>query len=399
MGLFIRRYHGKNNLTNIARLSVVCFLSYIGIALGDTLWALKLEEIFESVTTISFFAAGLSVISFLAYFLFIPLIQRKSKTSIFLSSLLVIAFCYILFGLVKNVYVFSAIAIISVVSIALKITSFGIIIKDKSNPKLLSRNEGLIWSFMNLAWVFGPLMAGFISNYYGMDFVFILAGICMLLTLLSFKSFNIIVINTKKKVDENIFKNFIDFFKDKKRRDAYVLGGAVNFWMVLLYFYMPLIIIQKGLHDQHVGYFLFLVALPLIFLEYKMSSLAGKIGFKKIFRWAFLFMALIAITCFFIESIWIIFALLTLASIGQSMIEPTTEAYFFDVLKSKSEEDRFYGPYNTTIDTNHFLGKVLAGIVLLFFPIQSVFILFGVIMFLYFLYSFRIKDFIENPNK
>ncbi len=398
MGLLIRRYQGRSNLTMVARLALVCFLSYIGIAFVDTIWAVYLESIFHSLTFISFFSAGLSAISFFAYFFFIPLIERRSKTALFLVSLFLISLCYFLFGFIRNPFVFSIIAVLVTITTTLKITAFGIIIKDKSNPRLLSRNEGLIWTFMNLAWVFGPLVAGLIADYYGINFVFILGGIFVLLSLFSFRLFNIIVVNKKKKIDKDLVRNFLDFFKDKKRVDAFVLGGAVNFWMILIYFYMPLIIILEGLADRHIGYFLFLVALPLILLEYKMSSIAGRVGFKKIFKIAFLLMALIAFSCFFIDNIWIIFGLLTLASVGNAMIEPTTEAYFFDILKSKSEEVRFYGPYNTTIEVNHFIGKVLSGIVLLFFPIKMIFVLFGTIMLFYFMYSFKIKDHIESSK-
>jgi len=43
-------------------------------------------------------------------------------------------------------------------------------------------------------------------------------------------------------------------------------------------------------------------------------------------------------------------ALLVLASIGIPMLEPTSEAYFFDILKG-DEEYRFYAPYNATSPT------------------------------------------------
>jgi len=86
--------------------------------------------------------------------------------------------------------------------------------------------------------------------------------------------------------------------------------------------------------------------------------------------------------------------LLILSSIGLAMLESTTEAYFFDVLKGRGIY-RYYGPYNTTIDLNHFVGRLLSATLLLFLPFKFVFLFFSFFMFLFFLISFRIKDVVE----
>ena len=131
--------------------------------------------------------------------------------------------------------------------------------------------------------------------------------------------------------------------------------------------------------------------------EFHFSKLAGKIGFKKIFKIGFLIPALLVIICFFINNIYIILGLLVLASIGLAMLEPTTEAYFFDTIKNK-DECRFYGPYNTTVEVNDFLGKILSATLLIFLPFKYIFLLFGAFMLFFVFISFKIKDIVENKK-
>ena len=94
----------------------------------------------------------------------------------------------------------------------------------------------------------------------------------------------------------------------------------------------------------------------------------------------------------------VIFGLIALASFGMAMLEPTTEAYFFDLLKKKGDESRFYGPYNTTIDVNHFIGKISASLLLLFLPFNYLFLMFGIFMLVLFILSFKTKNIIEDKR-
>lgn len=251
-----------------------------------------------------------------------------------------------------------------------------------------------MYTFANIAWLIGPLIAGFVSEVLGINFVFFLASFFILTALLLFKIFHIKDNKIKKTLDTNFSKNFIDFFKSRERVLAYILGGGVNFWWSLIYLFIPLLII-KSLHVSWVGYFLFAIAAPLVTTQYYFSKLAGKIGFKKIFKIGFLIPSVFVLFCFFTSNIYLIMLFLVLASFGLAMLESTTEAYFFDVLKGK-QDLRFYGPYNTTIDVNHFIARIISSFIFIFLPFKFIFLFYGLAMFGFFLLSFKIKDVIEN---
>ncbi len=397
MGTIFRRQKDTFGLTNIGKLSIIGFIVSIASAFVSTIWAVYMDSFLQSIVLVGFISAGLTLVSFFSYFIFIPVIEKIDKTKIYFFTLLLFAITYFLFSINTKFYVFITLAVIITILATLRVTSFGIIVKDKSGDKHLSRNEGLIYAFLNVAWVIGPLLAGYLSDKFGVNLIFILSAIFILISATLFKISKIKNPHIMKNIDGNLIKNFIDFFKDKKRIKSYLLGGGVNLWWTLIYVFIPLYIIRSGLDIIWVGYFLFAIAVPLMICEFYFSKLAGKIGFKKVFKIGFLIPAILVIICFFITNVYIVLGLLSLASIGLAMVEPTTEAYFFDII-NKKDECRFYGPYNTTTEVNDFIGKILSATLLIFLPFKFVFLLFGIFMLFFVFLSTKIKDVIENKK-
>ncbi|MFH0711732.1 MAG: MFS transporter [archaeon] len=397
MSFILRRQKGMV-FTRMARLAIVLFILSIAFSFIDTIWAVYLDSFVHSASIVGFVSSFLTLVSFVSFFFITTLIEKSSKTKLFLLSLFLFFISYLLFAINTNFYVVVVLAVVVTVLHTLRITSFGILVKEDSGRTQLSRNEGLMYTFMNLAWVVGPLIAGFISDKYGINLIFVLAAIFVLTSILFFKVSKIRDPGIKEREHPNVLRNFKDFFKDKERRLAYILGGGVNFWWSLIYLFIPVFIVESGFHIKWVGYFLFAIAIPLILFSYYFSKLAGKVGFKKVFRIGFLIPCLMAFICFFVGNIYLILLALVFASIGLAMLESTTESYFFDVLKGK-EELRFYGPYNTAIDVNHFVSRLFSSVLLLLLPFKFIFLFYGLAMFVFFLLSFRVKNIVEKNRK
>ncbi|MCR4284781.1 MAG: MFS transporter [archaeon] len=398
MGILMRLRGGRRNLTVIGRLAIVLFIIALSSAYLDTIWAVYLDSFLKDASLVGFVSAVLTIISFISYFLIIPLIEKHDKAKIYLISLFLSMIFYILFSINENFFLFILLAALLTIMYTLRISSLGIIIRDNSKNKEVSSNEGLLYTFGSVAWLIGPLIAGYVASMYGIPKVFLLAAVFIFIGLILFKSSNIKDPKGKERIDSNMLKNFLDFFKDKKRAHAYILGGGVNLWWTFIYLFIPLMIIRSGLGDLWIGYFLFAVAIPLIALDYIFAKSASKKGFKSLFQTGYLIVSIISFICFFVPNIYVILSLLVLASIGMAMVEPTTEAYFFDILKGK-EKYRFYSPYNTTIDVAGFIGKLSAAILLIFLPFKYLFILFAVFMFLLFLTASKVKKVIESNRK
>lgn len=400
MGLFVHRHRKSFYSTPIAKLSIVSMIVALSSAMIDSIWAIYLDSFIHSEVGVGIISAVLTLVSIISYFVFIPLIQKSSKTKLFSNSLVLFSSMYLLFALISDFFIFILLAITVTLLYVLRMTSFGIIVKDASPEKELVKNEGMVYTFFNLAWVLGPLLAGFLLAKFGETtgtaFIFVCSSLLIIVAFFIFKIANIKNNNVVKKPNKKVWKTFVEFFKQRDRVLAYILGGGVYLWFCFIYLFVPLHMVRQGLPDAYVGYFLFAAAIPFILFEYYFSKKACKIGFKKIFKAGFLLVALCSFACFFITNIYLILGLLVVASIGISMIEPVAEAYFFDILCTKKEELKFYSPYTTTVDAYHFLGRVSATVVLLFLPFKFLFLLFGSFMFILFLISHKIKNVIES---
>ncbi|MBU0760832.1 MAG: MFS transporter [Nanoarchaeota archaeon] len=398
MAMLFRKDKGAPCLTRIARLSVVGLIVALSAALINTIWAVYLDSFLHSEVYVGLLSACFTILAFISYFVFIPVVEKRDKAKIFFYSLLSLIVFFLLFSITTNFYLFLILAFALIPFSTLKLTSYGLLIRDASPQKKLSRNEGLVYTSQNIAFVVGPLIAGYVAAQFGVGKIFIIAAVCLLSGALVFKFSKIPGKQGKKKIDYKVVKNFIDFFKNKDRVIAYILGGGISIWWILIYLFIPLRIIRSGLSELWIGYFLFAVAVPLIFLEYIFSNWACKHGFRKIFKLAHLCLAVVALICFFLTDIYAILFMLVLASVPMAMLEPTTEAYFFDILKGK-ERYRFYGPYNTAIDAGSLTGKLVASAVLILLPFKFVFLAFSMLMFLLYLLSFKTKKVVESKRK
>ncbi|MBT96864.1 MAG: MFS transporter [Candidatus Pacearchaeota archaeon] len=388
----------RRHLPLVNKLGIISLLSTIGLAAITTIWAVYLNSFLHNASYVGFLTAFFIIIGSLSYIFFIPIIEKKNKIKLYFNILALFTISYLLFGLFTNLYSVIILGIIVSILASLGITCSGIIVRDKTRDSSVSKNEGIISTSRNIAFLLGPIIAGFIANRYGITNVFFFAAITMFISLNLLKLMEIKDNRVKKRVDKSSIKVFIDFFRKRERTLSYITSGGITFWWALVYTYIPIYILNNGLGKEVIGYFLAIVTIPLILTEYSFGRLAGKIGFRKIFVLGYLTIGFFTLLAFFFSNIYVILALLVLASFGAGMLEPTTEAYFFDII-TKEQRDKFYGPYNTTINLNAFMGRIFAAIFLLFLPFKFIFILFGVIMFLFAIVSSRNKEIIESKRK
>ncbi len=375
-------------------ISAISILTGLSASFIDTIWALYIESFVHSAFLVGLLSSLITAVSFISYFFVIPLVEKRDRVKLYSFSLIVSVLAYVLFSINSHLILFILIALPLTFFSSLRITSFGIIVKDFSKRKNLVKNEGILYSIENIAWVIGPLIAGYILSILGFSSVFLISAIILFSAFLIIRMSKMKDSEIKKKIDGSFTKNFFDFFKSKDRVFAYLLSGGVSVWWGLIYIFIPVYIIERGFSELLVGYFLFAIAIPLVLTEYYFSNLASRKGFKKIFRRGYFIVGIFSIACFFFSNIYIILGFLVLASFGMAMLESTTEAYFFDILKS-NQHLHFYGPFNTADNSLSFISKIIASGVLFLLPFEFLFILFGCFMFFYSVLTFFIKDSIE----
>ena len=274
---------------------------------------------------------------------------------------------------------------------AVRGSTLGLLVRSNSSKKSISKNEGYVFAFNNISFLIGPLIATLLLLVLKVRNIFLVAALIILASTFMLKSSKINPGKKSKTIDSNFLKNFISFFKDKERVKAYLLASGVSFWWSVTYIYMPLLIITK-LPDYWIGIFLGAITVPLILFEYMFGKIAVKKGYKKLFFIGFIIPSLMALLGFlFFNNIYIVMASLFLASIGLAMSESNSEAYFFKI--SKDEDDqRFYSPFKTSVDTGHIIGQFIPSIILMLLSFKFIFLFFALGTFVLALLALSIKE-------
>jgi len=386
-----RKHSGLLVSRGIFVLAFVNLFSALAIASVSSIWSIYIDSFIQNHTITGLIAAGLTFVSFISYFLFIPLVQKTRKTQLFVYTLILLCISYLLFFFNQSFGFFLIIAILITSLYTIRVSVFGILVRNKSKKKELPGNEGFIYIFLNLGWVIGPFVAGYLANYFGLNSVFLFAFFICFAALMIFSLSKMRDNTINKKINDDFFSNFFCFFSDKKRRTAYLFRGGTFIWWTLIYVFMPLYIIQNGLNEIWVGYFLFAVAIPLITSEYVFSRMTKFYGYRKIFMTGFFIAFVFAISAFFSNNIYITLLLLIFAAFGIAMLEPTTESYFLE-LSDKKNLSRFYGPFNTSVDVMQFFGRISASLLLFVLPFEYLFLLFGLYMALMFIFAYKYKS-------
>lgn len=386
------------NLKPISKLGIINLLTSMGLAAAVTIWTVYLESFLHNPSYVGFLTSFFTIVSLLFFFFLIPFIEKHSKTKLYLLAVAVYVISYFIFSFFSSIYLIFIFGTIIAIAASLRISCFGVIVREKVGERKVSESEGLIYTTMNIAWLIGPLVAGFMANKYSNDVVFLFSAIIMTLSIIAFSLFRIKSKKVIKKPDRKIFKIAQEFFSNKNRIFVYLLEAGITFWWALIYVYMPIYVIENNLGDIALGIFLAAIVVPLIGLEYYFGKLTARTGFKKMFSLGYFILAVSAILCFIMNNHYVVLSILVLASVGAAMIEPSAEAYFFDIV-SKRQREKFYGPYNTGIEVGSFFATGVSAVILLFLPFKFIFIFFGIITALLALLSLRIKNVVENMRR
>jgi MFS family permease len=391
--------HRKHRLLKVSKeLTIVRFFLAIALACIDTIWSLYMDSFGLSDSTIGFISSALVVISLLASVFIIPFLQKYNENNFMLFTLISTSLCYALIYFFDNLGFFIFMAITLTIISVMRINCFNIIFRDNTTNKDLNKEEGFLYTILNVGWLVGPLIAGFIIVTLNIKSVFLASSLFIIISSILFYLLHLKEAK-KKKCDDiqfNFFTNLNRFIKRKDLRTPYLIQFGIEVWWALIYIYVPLFIIQQGLSEAVVGYFLSFLVIPLVLFEYTAGKLSQKHGFKIFFVIAFFGLALCSLIAFFCKNIIIQLVSLGIACFFMAFLEPLQDSFFFKHVK-KNEEEKFYPIFSTAFHTGSFLGKIVIACVLLFLPYNFSYLAMSILMITIGIICLKIKkDFKEK---
>ncbi|MBI5077990.1 MAG: MFS transporter [Candidatus Yonathbacteria bacterium] len=254
--------------------------------------------------------------------------------------------------------------------------------------------RGLFMTVLNTAFVVAPFLAGLMLSDHDFWKIYLAGAILMAM------SFIVIAKNFKNYIDPAyvvpLFKETLSVIKE-----SHDIHSIIYAHFLLAFFYSWMVIYVPLYLNQHIGISMNeilgiitpIALLPFVLFEVILGKIADtKLGEKEILTLGFVIMALSAASLSFVTtaSVAVWTALLFITRTGASMVEVTTESYFF---KQVNAGDTHLITFMRTMRAvAGILGPLVGFVLLSYLDFNYLFLVLGIIMLTALPYSLTIKD-------
>lgn len=383
----------KNTGANLSLLFFLGFILAVSTALPAYIQSNFLKQ-FVNLNILSLFFILANAGTILAILAFPRLIKKVSNY--FLTKITLLVYGVSLLGLTLADTPAAALLgiILYTISSNLLWINMDILVESFSVNSLTGRIRAYYFTFINLGWIFSPLLSAYLISIgeYTMTF-FVSAALIVpvfIIFYLQRKNLKDRVKYSKEKLNAVIKK----MWNNKNLRGIFFLALLLNLFFSSAVVYIPIYLHEiLGMPWQILGPIFSLMLVPFILVEIPAGIIADKyLGEKELLFAGF---AIITGSLFLFYSIttptiWLWAVVLFFSRIGAALVESMREAYFFKMVDAKDIEH--INIFRATGPLGYILGAGLAILTLLFLPLQYLFLILAVIMLSSFFFIFSLKD-------
>ena len=260
----------------------------------------------------------------------------------------------------------------------------------------VGETRGSLLTIVNLAWVFSPLLSGFVISKMSYQGMYLIAA---MFTLPSF----FLVSPWLKRFEDpayqrvRIKETLKKIAAEKNLKKIYSSEFLLRFFYSWMIIYMPIYLHEfLGFDWKEIGIIFTAMLVPFVILDYPLGKLSDKIGEKKMLAIGFTIISLSTISIFFISSTdLVIWALIMFATrVGAATVEIMNESYFFK--KIRAQDAGLISFFRNLFPLSLVISPLLATILLFFLPYKFLFFISGVILFYGIYLSFTIREIIHQ---
>lgn len=353
-------------------------------------------EGFISPTLIGLLFAGGALLALILTFIY-PYILKKIGNfhTLIIFSLLLIASLF-LTGLGLNPEITIASFIIFLGISPLIYINIDILLETKigDNEGVTGSRRGLILTLMSFAAFISPLFMGYIigsdNNLAETYFVAGVVGIFLLILVLA-------KLNCFQDPEYEAikFRGFLTpWFKDRDLSTVLTTQFLLQFFYTWAIIYFPLFLATEiGFSWQEISYILAAGLSAFVIFEYPIGIVADRyIGEKEMMALGFVILAIASSSFAYLKEpeILVFMGLMFFSRIGASLVEVTTESYFFK--KIKGHDSNLISLFRITRPLANLIGALAGVATLLFIPFNLLFVVLGFIMALGAFITLRLRD-------
>ena len=274
--------------------------------------------------------------------------------------------------------------------------SLDIFLESYSKNSNTGKIRGTYLTLANLAWIFSPVIAGFIlanGEYWKVYLVSLMFLIPILL---------ILIINLRGFKDSAyqatpVLKTFQRVWKNKNIRNIFSASFLLSFFYSWMTIYTPLYLYKYANFSwTQIGIIFGIMLLPFVFIQFPLGKIADeKIGEKEILSLGFVVIAISTFSLFFIplnSSMWLWACLLFITRIGAASVEVMCDTYFFK--KVNNLDTNIISFFRMARPLAYILGPLFASLCLLIMGAREgqLFLILGIILLCGLFFSLNIKD-------
>ncbi|MEK7589821.1 MAG: MFS transporter [Patescibacteria group bacterium] len=253
--------------------------------------------------------------------------------------------------------------------------------------------RAILLTIINLALILSILLVGFILKDDEFWKVYLMSAVILIPFLL------IILIKFRKLKDpiyesHKILTTVKKVWKSKAIRNIFISQLFLKFFYSWMVVYMPIYLHEYvGFDWPTISIIFTIMLLPFILFEIPAGLLADKwCGEKELLSSGFIIIALFTMVIPFISipSFIIWTAVLFVTRVGASIVEITTESYFFKHVQGDNADIISF--FRMTHPFAYIAGPIIAIIALQLLPFQYIFLALGIIMFFGIYYALALED-------
>ena len=369
-------------MNKINRMYVLSFLFSLHIALSayvNSTFLLKI--ISEKYVGILYTIASLVTLVLLTKS--VNLLKHFGNRNFVLISLLVNMVSLVGMIVSKNAYIIATSFIALIATNTLVFLSIDIFIEHFGNPLTIGKTRGLYLMIINLAWMLCPLVTSFLitkeGGYVSIYIISFITTIIMTIGLLfSVRNFE------DRSYTKTPFLQTYKFLKENHHMLAItMINFILQFFFALMVVYMPIYLYEHiGFNWSQIGIIFTIMLTPFVIFGLPIGALIDNCKMKKrtLLYIGIIIMSLSTLSISFIVStsvaLWAFIMFMT--RMGASIIETTSEVYFFTHVK---EEDTYLlSIFRDMSPVSYIIAPLISTLIFIVLPLKFLFAILGVII-------------------
>lgn len=307
--------------------------------------------------------------------------------------------CLVLIGmaLTGNVYLAVLFFMVHQVAAPLILFSIDIFMEEMTEDEEGSTGgrRGLLLTIMSLTGALAVLLGGYLLGDEVPQFSLVYSMSALLLI-----PFILIVMRYFKTFEDPRYQHFkfmkglLFFWHRKDVRNVFFAHFTLQVFFAWMVIYTPLYLATIiGFNWEEIGQILFVGLMAYVFLEYGIGVIADKwIGEKEMMALGFVTMAVSTSWFVFLDDssvgAWMLAMFLT--RVGASLVETTTESYFFKHIRG--DDSNLISFFRITRPLSYVIGAFLGSITLAFLNFNLLFVVLGLLMIPGLFFTMALKD-------